>query len=144
MRLQVRRERDLFERIMETSPTAIILVDAEGEIIFANSIAEQLLRLSREEILSRAYDAPAWEVTDFAGNPQAAEQLAFSQVKATGRTVFGVETAIRWPDGGRALLLVNAAPSSLATMPEAGWRQSVCPRVHCARRTIRARAGSLR
>src|SRR5258706_7196369 len=90
LRAQVQRERDLFERVMETSPTAIILVNGAGQITFANSTAERNLRLSREQIVSRTYDAPAWEVTDFAGCPQKSDELAVSQVKENGKAVCGV------------------------------------------------------
>ena len=101
---------NLFERITETSPSAIILINAAGQLTFANASAERLLGLKRQEIISRAYDAPVWEVTDFAGRPVSLEERPFYRVKATGQAVFGAELAIRGPDGGRIFFLVNAAP----------------------------------
>jgi PAS domain S-box-containing protein len=101
---------DLFERITETSPSAIVVLDAAGRINFANASAERLLGLKRQEILARTYDAPAWEVTYFDGRPMSLEERPFSRVKARGEPVFGVELAIRGPDGQRHFFLVNAAP----------------------------------
>jgi len=101
---------DLFERITETSPSAIILVNAAGQLTFANASAERLLGIKRKEIVSRAYDAPAWEVTDFDGRPMRSEELPFARVQATSQALFGAELAIRGPDGQRLFFLVNAAP----------------------------------
>jgi len=101
---------NLFERITETTPSAIILVDATGKLTFANASAERLLGLKRREIVSRAYDAPVWEVTDFAGRPISLEERPFYRIKATGQAIFGAELAIRGPDGRRIFFLVNAVP----------------------------------
>jgi len=101
---------NLFERITETTPSAIILVDATGQLTFANASAERLLGLKRREIVSRAYDAPVWEVTDFAGRPISLEERPFYRIKATGQAIFGAELAIRGPDGRRIFFLVNAVP----------------------------------
>lgn len=106
----LRRERDLLNRIMETSPNAITVVGAQGEITFANSPAEEILGLTRAEITARTYDAPEWRITDEEGGPFPEEALPFRRVKETGEPVYGVCHAIEWPDGGRTLLSINSAP----------------------------------
>jgi len=106
----LRRERSLLERITETSPVAITVVDREGQITFANRRAEVVLGLARDEITRATYNAPTWRITDYEGGPLPHEQLPFRRVMDTGQAVFGVRHAIEWPDGRRVLLSINAAP----------------------------------
>ncbi|NJD07575.1 MAG: PAS domain S-box protein [Methylococcaceae bacterium] len=106
----LQRERTLLANIMETSPVGIMMVNLEGQVTFANRQAEQLLGLSKDEITQRAYNAPAWRITDLAGEPFPDEQLPFRQVMTTRQPVFEVEHAIEWPTGRRVFLSINGAP----------------------------------
>jgi PAS domain S-box-containing protein len=106
----LRAERDLTERIMDTSPAGITVVDAAGRVRYANQRAEAILGLEAAAITERTYADPAWKITSFDGGPLAEEELPFARVRQTGKPVSGVEHAIEWPDGRRALLSINAAP----------------------------------
>ncbi|MCF7890034.1 PAS domain-containing protein [Candidatus Bipolaricaulota bacterium] len=57
-----------FEKLAETSPTAITEVDKQGEIVYANSRAEEVLGLKKTKITERTYDDLDWKITDFEGN----------------------------------------------------------------------------
>jgi PAS domain S-box-containing protein len=107
---ELRRGHDLIARLLETSPAGIMRVNRAGQITFANARAEQVLGLTAGEALGRAYNAPAWHITDYAGQPFPDEQLPVSQVLATGQPVYDVRHAIQWPDGRRVLLSISAAP----------------------------------
>jgi PAS domain S-box-containing protein len=102
--------RRLLDRIMETSPAGITVVDTSGKIIFANTEAEKILNLIRDKIKQRNYNAPDWHITAFDGGPFPDEELPFRRVMSTGQAVFGVRHAIEWPDGQRRLLSINASP----------------------------------
>ncbi len=106
----LRRERDLVARIMETSPVGITTVSRDGQVIFANPQAEQVLGLAREEITQRTYNAPEWRITDYDGGPFPDEELPFRRVMSTGQPVRDVQHAIVRPDGRRVLLSINGAP----------------------------------
>ena len=106
----LREERNKLKQITETSPVAITMLDKEGNIIFANKMAEKMLGLSRSNFTSRTYDDPDWRITDFEGNPFPTEKLPFIRVKQTGKPVYGIEHAIEKPDGAMVYLLINAAP----------------------------------
>jgi PAS domain S-box-containing protein len=106
----LRRERDLVAQLMDTSPVSITMVNREGEIIFANARAEEILGLTRDEIVQRTYNAPEWRITDFEGGTFPEEDLPFRQVVNTKQPVYNVRHAIEWPDGHRRLLSINAAP----------------------------------
>jgi PAS domain S-box-containing protein len=104
------QERDLLARISETSPVGIVTTDRTGRIEYANDRAEEILGLSRDKIIQRAYNAPEWRVTRLDGGFFPEEQLPFRQVQDTKKAAMNVHHAIEWPDGRRVLLSINAAP----------------------------------
>jgi PAS domain S-box-containing protein len=106
----LREERSTFATIMEISPVGIVTVDAQGTITYANTVAERVLGLTRDEITSRRYDAPLWNSTTLSGTPLLDEDQPFSIVKRTNAPVHDIRHGIRWPDGRRVFLSVNGTP----------------------------------
>ena len=106
----LRSQRDLLERITETSPAGITVVDRAGRIIFANAATEKMIGLPRETITQRTHDAAAWKLTDHEGRPIRPEDMPFHRVRATGKAVHDMPLATESPDGCRVLLSLNAAP----------------------------------
>ncbi|MBN1287738.1 MAG: PAS domain S-box protein [Anaerolineae bacterium] len=106
----LRRERDLLARVMETSPAGIVVMDKDGQITFANSRAEQVLGLSKDQITQRAYNAPQWRIVNHLGRPFPNHELPFQRVAASGKPVYDVRHAIERAAGQRVLLTINAAP----------------------------------
>ncbi len=106
----LRYERDLIERIMETSPAGITRVDADGQIVYSNLRAEEILGITQSDSFGRPYNDPVWQITDFYGRPFPVEKLPFNIVKQTGKSVFDIQHAIEWPDGRQVFLSINASP----------------------------------
>jgi PAS domain S-box-containing protein len=104
------RERGLLDRLFETSPIGIVVLDTDGNVERANSRAETTLGLTESEMTGRAYDASEWEIVDEAGDPIDGEELPFARALATGEPVIGFEHAVRTPDGEQRWLSINAAP----------------------------------
>ncbi len=98
------------QKMTDTSPVGILVVDKQGQIEFANSRAEKTLGLKKESITKLTYNHPDWEITDFEGNDFPQEKLPFIRVQKEGKPVYGVEHAIKWPDGSMIYLSINAAP----------------------------------
>ncbi|WOD38013.1 PAS domain S-box protein [Nodosilinea sp. E11] len=96
--------------IFETIPNGIVILDQSGQLITANSAAEEMFRLSRSELAGRAYNDLAWAITAVDGAPFAEADLPFSQVMRTGKAVYGVELAVTHADGTQSILCVNASP----------------------------------
>ncbi len=103
-------ERALLDRITDTSPVSITMVNREGEIVFANRRAEELLGLTKSEIMQRTYNAPQWKITDLEGGPYPEEKLPFRLVMEGRKQVLDIRHAIEWPDGRRVYLSINGAP----------------------------------
>ena len=103
------RERDTLARIMETSVSGIIAVDGAGEVVFANAAAATVLGRSvdpGDNLTALMCDAG---VTDADGAPIALHDLPFSRALAGAEGLQEVRHAIRWPDGARRMVSVNAA-----------------------------------
>jgi len=111
-RLEQRLEAEhaFLEQIMATSVSAIVVLDGEGRIRFANDEAERVLGISAQRVGERRYEDPEWRITELDGSDFPADRLPFARVTATGRPVQDIRHAIVWPDGSRRFLSVNAAP----------------------------------
>jgi PAS domain S-box-containing protein len=103
-------ERAFVEHLFETSPVAITVLDADGQIVRANEYAEEVLGLDASELAGRPYDAPEWEAIDESGTPLTSDDLPFTTVRETGEPVYGFEHAIRRPSGDVVWLSINMVP----------------------------------
>jgi PAS domain S-box-containing protein len=103
-------ERELIDRIIQTSPAGIIVINNDKKITFTNARAVQLLGLKTDDQNPGAYKMPKRHFIDHQGNPVPSEVLVYHQVVSTGSQVFDVAQAIQWQDGTRTLLSVNGAP----------------------------------
>ncbi len=106
----LRRERDIFSRVTETSPVGIALVDTHGNINYANNQAEQILRITRKNLSSSSYPTPEFTVTDLNGVPLAEEQLPTTRALATDQVLRDERCAFKWADGTQVLLSISIAP----------------------------------
>ena len=100
--------KSFLEQVMDASIAAIVVMNGEGQIIYANNEAERILRLSRDELTGLSYNAPSWRSTRLDGTPIPDAELPFSLAVAKGSAVRDVRFAIHWEDGTRRCLSVNA------------------------------------
>jgi len=104
------RERDIFSRVTETSPVGIALMDTQGNINYANSQAEKILRITRNNLSSPSYQTPEFIVANLNGVPLAEEQLPTTRVLATDQVLRDERCALKWADGTQILLSISIAP----------------------------------
>jgi len=108
--MDLQEERDLLDRVFQTSPTAIAILNAEGRFVRISNQAKEILGIDTETVTQRVFNDPDWTLSRPDGSPFPDEELPFTVVKETGETVQGMEHAIEWPDGTRRLLSVSGAP----------------------------------
>jgi PAS domain S-box-containing protein len=118
-RAEQRRHR--LEQILKTVPGCVVQSDADGQFVFANERAKEVLGLEADRLTQRAYNDPEWELETPDGEPIPDEELPFRQVRDTGEPIYDARHAITWPDGSRKILSVNAAP----LLDETGTVESV-------------------
>ncbi|MBN1800454.1 MAG: PAS domain S-box protein [Candidatus Lokiarchaeota archaeon] len=106
----LRTEKNIFQQISLASPTGITMINELGKIVFANTQAEKVLGLTKDEITNRSYNAPSWKITSYNGSSFPDEELPFQKVKREKKPVFDIRHTIEKPNGDRLHLSVNAAP----------------------------------
>ncbi len=106
----LRQERDLLNRITNTAPAGIMVRNPQGQILFANTYAQNLLRLNATEGSPPTFQSPPCKVTDLDGAPYPEEQLPFNQVLASGLPVSAVRQVIQFDDEQTIYVSANAAP----------------------------------
>ncbi len=108
-----RKQKELTEAILDTTPVAVSMVDTNGLLLYANRVAQELFEVNKNELLSRSFDAKEWEIVDYAGESIAAERLPFSLIKKTYEPVHNFEHAIK-KDGKKAYLSVISIVDTLS------------------------------
>lgn len=102
---QLRRENELRERIFETAPTGVAVLDEDGTFRRANDRTRELLGFDEADIGTLGYDELDW------GEPEDAdESLPVERVFETGQPALEGEYVLTRPDGSRQYLAVSAAP----------------------------------
>jgi signal transduction histidine kinase len=99
----------VLERVLETVPAGVLLVDTRGRITFANAFVRRRLALPERDLLQLSYDSRHWHVLDYDGNPVAADQLPAAQVLRTGKPVHAARLAVEYA-GEKAFISLYAAP----------------------------------
>ena len=110
LQTELRSSRELLQKVMEASPASVLVFDAAGRVTYANPSAALALGVGGSAAVGRAFDDPAWEITNANGDQIPSEEMPFAVVKATGRPVRDFEHTISRADGSRVLLTINAVP----------------------------------
>ncbi|MCW7503690.1 PAS domain S-box protein [Leptospira paudalimensis] len=103
-------EVDLLKTIMDVSSTAIVLLNPQGQILYANPASESVLGIKLNDILSRTYDAPQWKNTSLDGGPWREEDQPFNVVLKTKKPVTDIRHAIEDSFGVKKYLSINGSP----------------------------------
>ena len=101
---------NVLRNILESSPSALTVVDRDGNVIFANEKAEEVLSLKDVDITRRTFSDERWEITAIDGGEFPPESLPFARVMATGQPVRDVRHAIHKGGGDSVNLSIDAAP----------------------------------
>ncbi|WP_263786242.1 sensor histidine kinase [Salinibacter grassmerensis] len=103
-------QRDRLNRLVETSPHAVVRIDGNGTAIDANGRAEEILGTDVEEILSRPPDSSPGTSSGDKGDMTATESRSLSQILRATRVVRNLECSVERPDGTPRVLSVSGAP----------------------------------
>ncbi|WP_339103230.1 PAS domain S-box protein [Haloterrigena salinisoli] len=105
---QLRRERDLTERILETVPISIGVVTGDEDLTRANR--RMLERFEIEDSALEAYGLESWDLYDAAGEPIPADEEPWARARERGEPVYDAQRQVDVPGIGRRWLSLNAAP----------------------------------
>lgn len=108
-RKKLRREQALVEAVMETSVAAIVVVDAEGRVSFANERAGDVLGVDVEELIGAEY-AEVGTLADLDGNVIPAEEWPFWEILNSGESISQRRYKFEDPGDTERFLSVSGAP----------------------------------
>jgi PAS domain S-box-containing protein len=101
----------ILEKILETSPTGIVVLNGNHEIALANDRAVGLLGAADEdELIGVRYDAADWKPLDSSGDPLPGDELPYAEVLESREPVYAREIGITNAAGERQWLSVGLAP----------------------------------
>ncbi len=96
--------------IVETMAEGVGVIDASGQMVYANPMAQQILGLKESEIKMRTYDDPQWQNLRIDGTLLPSEEHPMTIMMKTQKPVTDYEIAVQPPEGDRIYLSINAAP----------------------------------
>lgn len=98
---------DLFVRLVETLPDALVVIKKSGEIVFFNGQAEFLFGYSRTEVLGRTIDMLVPEVLR---ERHAEHRDVYMQQPRLRPMGIGMALSARTKDGGEIPVEINLSP----------------------------------
>jgi PAS domain S-box-containing protein len=108
---RLRRERDLTDRILEVSPTPLLLMERDGCIRRANDRAASVFGMERSELVGLSPAEPSVAFRNAEGEPIADGEYLWEVVASAGETIRGVDCEASVPSGDFRLT-VSASPMS--------------------------------
>ena len=104
-----------YQVLFEAFPVGITISDAEGKITEFNSIANDILGLSKDEMEKRKIDGEEWRIIRPDGTNMPASEFASVRAVAENKPVTNVEMGIVKGENNINWLNVSAAPIPLKT-----------------------------
>ncbi|NGP75352.1 PAS domain S-box protein [Balneolaceae bacterium YR4-1] len=106
----LKKERNLFQKLAESSPVGIAIIDSDGEVTFVNEQTEKILGLPKSEILDLSYSEQKWKLLDDERNVITEDKLPFKRVLENEEALFNLECTLVRPGSTEKILSINAAP----------------------------------
>lgn len=106
----LRKSEQRLQGILETMAEGVGVIDAKGQLVYANPMAQQILGLAESKIKERTYDDPQWQNLRLDGTPLPSEEHPMSIMIATKKPVYDHEIAVQAPGKDRMYISINAAP----------------------------------
>lgn len=107
---RLRASEERLARIVETVAEAIVMVDRDGIVTFANPAAQLVFGADRQDIVGRSYADGRWKITQADGQPFPTEDLPYVRALSTQEAVYGIEHSVQHASGQIVVVSVNAAP----------------------------------
>ncbi len=107
---ELRNNQERLTLILETMAEGIGIIDARGNLTYANPMAQKILGLQRSKNHRHTYDDPKWPNLRVNGTPLPEEERPMIVMMSTGKPLYDYEIAVQPPGKERFYISVNAAP----------------------------------
>ncbi|MFC7045200.1 PAS domain S-box protein [Halobacteriaceae archaeon GCM10025711] len=105
---QLDRERDLLDRILETVPVGLVVLEPSGVITRCNDQGADILDMSCEAVEGATYREAEWTFVEEDGDPVSPSEHPFTRVRDEG-AIHGVELRMDRPHADPVWLSINGA-----------------------------------
>lgn len=109
-KVQIEREKDLLQRILENSPLAKSMVNENGKITYINKKGEKVLGMTLSDIKKRKFNDHNWKIVDEKGMKIQDSELPFSLIMKNKKEIKDYRHYITKPSGEKVLLSIHGAP----------------------------------
>ena len=109
-RKEVERERQLREWILASIPVGIVGHNRDGDVLFLNDSATEILAASTDELDGRAYRNAGWTLLSEDGTPIEDEELPYRRVVDLEENLEAERYLLRTSDGRERPLVVYGSP----------------------------------
>ncbi len=107
---QLAAERDLVERILETSTAGIVVIDTDETIVRANEQAATILQTCKEEIQGSTYSPEDVRIRKIDGDRLSKSESPFNRIKRTAEPLEDEQLIVAHPDGEETIISVDGVP----------------------------------
>ncbi len=98
------------QSILDTMSEGVGIINQDGQMVYANSMAQNILGLSEGEIKERTFYDKKWHNLKVDGTPLDKDEHPMAIVLRTGKPVYDFELALQPENGEPTYISVNAAP----------------------------------
>lgn len=106
----LRQKETKLDRLLKTMINGVVVVNLEGQILYANESASEILDLELEKIENRYFCSKEWKQINEDGSPFPTDKLPLALALGKQITVYNCEHGIISEDGHVKWLNVNATP----------------------------------
>lgn len=107
---ELSRTEDLFYNLTNTSPVAILLLDPNANIKYANFHALELFKINSEQKNLKLNDQSQFDIRDLDGRSIKFANVLFKNVLDKKQSVFDVRCSINFSDLEKRFISINASP----------------------------------
>lgn len=106
----LKRSEDYLSNIVEMIPNGVIIIDTDGNISFANTMATKLLHLNRRKLLNRSINVSDIEIRTISGKTFRKGKLFLKALIEKKREIKNLELTVQKLDGSSIQISLNATP----------------------------------
>ncbi len=106
----LRESEERFRSLIQTMAEGVVMQNAEGQILFANDAACEILGLARDEMLQRTVTDPRWRTITETGEDFPQQNYPAMVTLRTGRPLRNVVMGVHRPDDALVWISINSQP----------------------------------
>ena len=104
---QLYKSQQQLTKILETMAEGVQIIDTEGELVYANKMAQQVLGI---DVFEGKYHDPKWKNFKLDGSELFAKEHPIYLAMKTGKAIYDYEIAVKAPHKDVFYISVNAVP----------------------------------